>query len=99
MWLTYIGYCAPSSPSSTRRNINNNEKIQKFGPHLVASKITEELREQKSNRKGWVLFCKKFQSASFMCEKKLLQPSLGIIAIWFQNCVEKGRDRKEFFAG
>ena len=27
--------------------------------------------------------------------------SLGIIAIWFQNCVQigKGRDRKEFFAG
>ena len=28
---------------------NNNEKVKKFGPHLVASKIYEELKKQKSN--------------------------------------------------
>ena len=31
---------------------NNDEKIQKFGAHSVASKITEELIKQKINRKG-----------------------------------------------
>ena len=41
-------------------------KIQKFGPHLVASKITEELRKQKINRKG-------FQTCSFMRQKKSFQ--------------------------
>ena len=53
--------------------LSNNKiakKVQKFGPHSVAPKIPEELKKQKSNRKGWVLFCKRFQSASFMCEKK-----------------------------
>ena len=46
-------------------------KVKKFGPHLVAPKITEELRKQKSYRKGWILFCKRFQTCSFMCKKKL----------------------------
>ena len=45
-------------------------KVQKFGPHSVASENTEELRKQKSNRKGWILFCKWFQIAAFMCEEK-----------------------------
>ena len=31
---------------------NNNEKVKKFRAHSVASKITEELKKQKSNRKG-----------------------------------------------
>ena len=32
--------------------------------------ITKEHKKQKSHRKGWILFCKRFQSATFMCEKK-----------------------------
>ena len=44
-------------------------KIKKLRPYSVASESTEELRKQKSNRKGWILFCKRFQSATFMCEK------------------------------
>ena len=35
-----------------RRQKNNDEKVKKFGAHSVASKITEELRKQKINRKG-----------------------------------------------
>ena len=31
---------------------NNNEKMKKFGTNSVASENTEELRKQKSNRKG-----------------------------------------------
>ena len=47
--------------------------IKKLRPYSVASEITEELRKQKSNRKGWILFCKRFQSAAFMCKKNLFQ--------------------------
>ena len=50
-------------------------KIKKFRPYSVASESTEELRKQKSNRKGWILFSKRFQSAAFMCEKKSFQIS------------------------
>ena len=48
-------------------------KVKKFGPHLVAPKITEELRKQKSNRNGWISFCKRFQICSFMSQKKSFQ--------------------------
>ena len=48
-------------------------KVQKLWPHSVASEITEELRKQKGNKKGWILFYKRFQSAAFMCEKKVFQ--------------------------
>ena len=39
------------------------------------------------------------RTSNFLEGFLFLIASLGIIAIWFQNCVEKGRDRKEFFAG
>ena len=58
-------------------------KIQKFGPHLVASKITEELRKQKINRKGWILFCKRFQTCSFMRQKKSFQVTDDDVVLWF----------------
>ena len=51
-------------------------KVKKFGPHLVAPKITEELRKQKSYKKGWILFCKRFQSAAFMCKKKVIHVNI-----------------------
>ena len=51
-------------------------KVKKFGPHSVASKITEDLRKQKSYKKRWIFQWKRFQSASFMCQKKLLRPNL-----------------------
>ena len=52
------------------KNKSNNEKVQKFWPHSVAPESTEGLIKQKSNKKGRILFCKRFQSATFMCEKK-----------------------------
>ena len=51
-------------------------KVKKFGPPLVAPKITEELRKQKSNRNGWISFCKRFQICSFMSQKKSFQVSV-----------------------
>ena len=54
---------------------NNNEKVKKIGPRSVASEITEVLGKQKSYRKGWILFCKRFQSCSFMCKKKVFWPT------------------------
>ena len=51
-------------------------KIKKLRPHSVAPESIEELRKQKSNRKGWILFCKRFQSAAFMCERKVFQVNI-----------------------
>ena len=48
-------------------------KIKKLRPHSVAPESIEEPRKQKSKRKQWILQCKRFQSAAFMCEKKVLQ--------------------------
>ena len=44
-WTT--GMDEEEEKSTAKRN--NNEKVKKFGPHLVASKIYEELKKQKSN--------------------------------------------------
>ena len=66
-----------------QRQLIITKKVLKFGPHSVAPKIPEELKKQKSNKKGWILFCKRFQSASFMCEKKSLQPKVnGMLYFW-----------------
>ena len=56
-------------------------KLQKFWPHSFASEITEELRKQKSYRKGWILFCKRFQTCSFMCEKKVFHVNISILVV------------------
>ena len=61
---------------------NNNEKVKKIGPRSVASEITEVLGKQKSYRKGWILFCKRFQTCSFMCEKKVICLNIYIIMLY-----------------
>ena len=48
-------------------------KVQKFGPHSVAPEITEDPRKQKSHRIWRIFQCKRFQSAAFMCEEKVIQ--------------------------
>ena len=73
---------------------NNNEKVKKFGPRSVASEITEELRKQKSNRKGWILFCKRFQTCSFMCEKKLFRPNPHISLQLITDTMIEGKSNK-----
>ena len=54
---------------------SNNEKVKKFGAHSVAPESSEDLRKQKSYKKRWTFQWKRFQSASFMCQKKVLRPS------------------------
>ena len=75
-------------------------KIKKFGPHSVASKITEELRKQKSNRKGWILFCKRFQTCSFMSQKKSFRPNKHVSnsPILLGNKKEAGIFKKNFLS-
>ena len=48
-------------------------KVQKFGPHSVAPEITEDPRKRKSHRIWRIFQCKRFQSAAFMCEEKVIQ--------------------------
>ena len=57
----------------------NSEKVKKFGAHSVAPESSEDLRKQKSYKKRWIFQWKRFQSASFMCQKKVLWPSIYIL--------------------
>ena len=50
-------------------------KVKKFRPHSVAPESSEDRRKQKIYKKRWTFQWKRFQSASFMCQKKVLRPN------------------------